>query len=376
MAMEGVIHTCPQPCSRTRQPAQFANDVGVKCEAPHHKMTLQEAQQHLTGDRPVRVYADGIFDLFHSGHARALMQAKNLFPNTFLIVGVNGDDLTHTYKGRTVMSENERYEAVRHCRYVDHVLRNAPWTISPEFISRHKIDFVAHDDVPYASAGQEDVYKHIKEAGVFVATKRTKGVSTSDVVARIVRDYDVYARRNLQRGYSPSSLNLSFLNEKKLHLQSKVERVRRKVLSVEECSRNLVHKVEEKSQELFQRWEERSRELIGSFLQLFGPDGAWKLMLQESCDRMIQAVSPRHSPPDSPQFHLPEALLEECPTFTKGRMELSSMCLEDEESERHSHRPEGADTWKPVDSTSAGDIKGESVLWPAPCISNIQNTLD
>lgn len=31
-----------------------------------------------------------------------------------------------------------------------------------------QIDFVAHDDIPYTSAGSEDVYKHIKEAGELI----------------------------------------------------------------------------------------------------------------------------------------------------------------------------------------------------------------
>ena len=88
---------------------------------------------------------------------------------------------------------------------------DAPWTTTDEFLEEHKIDFIAHDDAPYTiGSGQvllgprpfrsyirtlagslslscslrQDVYAHIKERGMFVATQRTEGVSTSDLVSR------------------------------------------------------------------------------------------------------------------------------------------------------------------------------------------------
>ncbi|CAM4670313.1 unnamed protein product [Leuciscus chuanchicus] len=287
------------PIKALRDPAIFAKQSGSDSDTPQDKVTLAQARRGTPAHRPVRVYADGIFDLFHSGHARALMQAKNLFPNTQLIVGVCSDALTHKYKGYTVMTEDERYEALIHCRYVDEVVRDAPWTLTPEFLKKHKIDFVAHDDIPYTSAGSDDVYKHIKEAGMFVATQRTEGISTSDLITRIVRDYDVYVRRNLQRGYTARELNVGFINEKKYRLQEQVDRMKETVRTVEEKSKHLVHRVEEKSHDLIHKWEEKSREFIGNFLELFGPDKAWH-MIQERSGRVLQALSPYQSPSTSP----------------------------------------------------------------------------
>ncbi|KAG9025031.1 hypothetical protein FS837_005105 [Tulasnella sp. UAMH 9824] len=140
--------------------------------------------------RPVRVYADGVYDIFHFGHALQLRQAKLSFESVHLLVGICSDELCSEHKSRTVMAHSERCESVRHCRWVDEIVPEAPWVIDQAFIDKYKIDYVAHDDDPYkGSDGSDDVYQYVKSIGRFIPTRRTPGVSTSELLERIVAGY-------------------------------------------------------------------------------------------------------------------------------------------------------------------------------------------
>ncbi|KAI9739431.1 MAG: hypothetical protein M1818_005119 [Claussenomyces sp. TS43310] len=176
--------------------------------------------------RPVRVYADGVFDLFHLGHMRQLEQAKKAFPEVYLMVGVTGDKETHKRKGLTVLSGQERAETVRHCKWVDEVVEDCPWIVTPAFLEEHRIDYVAHDDLPYGADEGDDIYKPIKEAGKFLVTQRTEGVSTTGIITKIVRDYEKYIARQFKRGTSRKELNVSWLKKNELDLKRHVAEIR------------------------------------------------------------------------------------------------------------------------------------------------------
>lgn len=118
---------------------------------------------------------------------------------------------------------------------------------------------------------------------MFVATERTDGVSTSDVVARIVKDYDVYVRRNLARGYSARDLNVGFLNEKKFKLQNKMDELR--------------DRAKEVKGDLIVKWEEKSREFIENFLHMFGKDNL-STVWNKSKGRVMHLISPNGSEND------------------------------------------------------------------------------
>merc|ERR1712080_324345 len=151
-------------------------------------------------------------------------QARTFFPlcQVHLIAGVSNDTITHELKGPTVWTESERAEVLRGCRYVDEVLMDAPWDISSgDNLAKYKIDFAAHDEAPYVEGTQDevdDLYASLKEKDMFIATKRTEGISTSDIISRILENLQLYTDRNVARGFPVT--NFSVKNHKETDTQA------------------------------------------------------------------------------------------------------------------------------------------------------------
>jgi choline-phosphate cytidylyltransferase len=61
--------------------------------------------------------------------------------------------------------------------------------------------------------------------GKFVATQRTEGVSTSDLILRILKDYNEYVLRNLSRGYSRKDLGISALKEQRIRASHNIKKL-------------------------------------------------------------------------------------------------------------------------------------------------------
>nr|VDC88742.1 unnamed protein product [Brassica oleracea] len=103
---------------------------------------------------------------------------------------------------------------------------------------------------------------------------RTEGISTSDIIMRIVKDYNQYVMRNLDRGYSREDLGVSF--EKRLRVNMRLKKLQERVKEQQE-------KVGEKIQTvkmLRNEWVENADRWVAGFLEIF----------EEGCHKMGTAI--------------------------------------------------------------------------------------
>lgn len=132
----------------------------------------------------VRIWVDGCFDMLHFGHTNAIRQAASLGAELF--VGSHSDEEIMQYKGPPIMHADERYEALRACKWVTFVVENYPYVTRLKDMDRFEIDFVAHGDDISVDLNGRNSYQEIMDAGRFTIVKRTDGISTTDLVGRML----------------------------------------------------------------------------------------------------------------------------------------------------------------------------------------------
>ncbi|CAG0895191.1 unnamed protein product, partial [Cyprideis torosa] len=136
------------------------------------------------GDKSVRVWVDGCYDMVHFGHANFLRQAKSL--GDYLIVGVHSDEDVAMHKGPPVFNEQERYRMVRGIKWVDEVVEGAPYVTTIETLDKYNCDFCVHGDDITVTCDGNDTYEIVKREGRYKEVPRTQGVSTTDLVGRML----------------------------------------------------------------------------------------------------------------------------------------------------------------------------------------------
>jgi cytidyltransferase-like protein len=136
--------------------------------------------------KPVRIYADIVGDLFHAGDIEFFKKAKEC--GDYLIIGVLSDEDVESYKRVPILTLQERAAVIGACRYVDEVIVAPPLRLTREWIEEHKIDLVVHGD-DFNPDLLMDQYGVSIEMGIFKAVPYTRGISTTNIIQRIVDRY-------------------------------------------------------------------------------------------------------------------------------------------------------------------------------------------
>ena len=135
----------------------------------------------------MRVYMDGVFDLFHRGHLEAIKKVRNdAGIDGTVIIGVVSDMDANSYKRWPIIKEDDRVEIISNIKDVDEVIFPCPMSVTKEFIDKHQIDLVVHgfaDDNDFNK--QKEFFKEIIDLGKFKVQEYYKGSSTTEIIKKI-----------------------------------------------------------------------------------------------------------------------------------------------------------------------------------------------
>jgi glycerol-3-phosphate cytidylyltransferase len=128
----------------------------------------------------MRYYIAGVWDLFHIGHLRALMKAREIASWNHLIVGVVTDEDAERYKGqRPIINERERFLIIEALACTDRVVFQ-----DVQFSINHMAE-LGIDKIIIGEDWNGKMPEELTKRYEIIYIPRTEGVSTTLIKERI-----------------------------------------------------------------------------------------------------------------------------------------------------------------------------------------------
>ena len=156
----------------------------------------------MSGRKYHKAWCDGCFDMTHFGHYNFIRQAHSLCDE--LYVGVHNDDEITRNKSIPVFNYQERLELIRACKWADHVVENAPFSAEPEILRSYGCEVCIHGDDVVINESGDNCYHKVISANMFATVPRTKAISTTNLIGRMLR---------LPKEQLPKNFDLSLLQK-------------------------------------------------------------------------------------------------------------------------------------------------------------------
>ena len=131
----------------------------------------------------MRIYCDGIFDLFHIGHLNHFKKIHEMRTDAQLIVGIIDDKTAERYKRKPICTEKQRCAIISSIKYVDECFITDVLEINEEFLNIHDIDYVLHafNDTSDKEK-QSECFKIPILLNKFIEIPYNYGVSTTQII--------------------------------------------------------------------------------------------------------------------------------------------------------------------------------------------------
>ena len=200
----------------------------------------------------INILLPGHFSYIHSGHRLLIQEIKSSFKKVSLTVGIFSNQ-----SAPSILTDNEKIETFKSIPEIDKILilHSSP---TESELRQWNIDLIA--------TASKDKYSNFDSILRF---EKRVDISSDDITARIIRDYDNHISNLVNLGFHRSSLGISKLTELSVKCKQQLKSIKKSLWNSKVCPKGIesaLDKCRKAIQDTSTSWCDRQEQILRTWL--------------------------------------------------------------------------------------------------------------